>query len=323
MPSNSDLRKRPSKMIWLFIVPLLFWGWASGTGGMAVISTSQSPTKRFRNSWGLPGVPYFIIWACILSWGETSWPWNILGSPSITRILSPVIAPASSRYLVAFMASSSMPDLMGKFRATCGPRGNRRPRPRNRLGQWMEGRVCPVRRDAVPGRWTGRRSEAPRRYPAGRPPQGAAGTEIAGTEARGDANMPIRRSSAVWEGSFREGKGSVKLASGLLEAPYSAGSRFGNAPGTNPEELIGAAHAGCFSMALALILSGQKTPPKKIETTADVNIEPDGQGYTIMSIALRTTADVPGVTEADFLKDAEIAKLSCPVSKALMATKIT
>ncbi len=135
--------------------------------------------------------------------------------------------------------------------------------------------------------------------------------------------MPVRKSSAVWEGSFREGKGSVKLASGLFEAPYSASSRFESGPGTNPEELIGAAHAGCFSMALALILSGQKTPPKRIETTADVDIEPDGQGYSIVSIALKTLAEVPGASEADFLKAAEMAKAGCPVSKALKATPIT
>lgn len=135
--------------------------------------------------------------------------------------------------------------------------------------------------------------------------------------------MPIRRSSAVWEGSFREGKGSVKLASGLFEAPYSAASRFESGPGTNPEELIGAAHAGCFSMALSLILSAQKTPPKRIETTADVDIEPEGQGFTITSVVLRTTAEVPGVSEADFAKAAEMAKAGCPVSKALKAVPIT
>lgn len=135
--------------------------------------------------------------------------------------------------------------------------------------------------------------------------------------------MPVRNASAVWEGSFREGKGKVKLGSGLFEAPYSAASRFESGPGTNPDELLGAAHSGCFSMALALILSGQKTPPKRIETTADVDIEPDSQGYSIKSIVLHTTAEVPGVSEADFLKAAEMAKVGCPVSKALAATKIT
>ena len=135
--------------------------------------------------------------------------------------------------------------------------------------------------------------------------------------------MPVRRSSAVWEGSFREGKGRMKVGNGLYEGPYSAGSRFESAPGTNPEELIGAAHAGCFSMALALILSSQKTPPTRIETSADVAIEPDGGGFSITSIALHTVADVPGVAEADFHKAAEAAKAGCPVSKALKAVPIT
>jgi osmotically inducible protein OsmC len=135
--------------------------------------------------------------------------------------------------------------------------------------------------------------------------------------------MPVRKGFAVWEGPIREGKGSVRLESGLFEGPYSFFTRFENAMGTNPEELIGAAHAGCFSMALSMILSAQKTPPKKIETTADVDIEPDGPGFTIMSIVLHTLADVPGITEADFQKAAEAAKAGCPVSKALKATKIT
>src|SRR5512143_640767 len=135
--------------------------------------------------------------------------------------------------------------------------------------------------------------------------------------------MPVRQASAVWEGSFREGQGSVKLGSGLFEAPYSAASRFESGPGTNPEELIGEAHAGCFSMALALVLSTQKTPPRRIETTADVTIEPDGPGYTITSIALHTTAEVPGLGEEGFQKAAEAAKAGCPVSKALAATPIT
>jgi lipoyl-dependent peroxiredoxin len=135
--------------------------------------------------------------------------------------------------------------------------------------------------------------------------------------------MPIRTGSAIWTGSFREGKGLIKLGSGLFEAPYSAASRFESGPGTNPEELLGAAHAGCFSMALALILSSQKTPPRLIETRAEVTIEADGPGYRITSIVLHTTADVPGVGDEGFLKAAEAAKVGCPVSKALAATKIT
>ncbi len=135
--------------------------------------------------------------------------------------------------------------------------------------------------------------------------------------------MPIRKGFAVWEGSFREGKGTVKVESGLFEGQYSASSRFENGPGTNPEELIGAAHAGCFSMSLALALSGKKTPPKRIETTAEVKIEPAGQGFKITSIALHTVAEVPGITEADFLEVAKAAKEGCPVSQALAATPIT
>jgi len=135
--------------------------------------------------------------------------------------------------------------------------------------------------------------------------------------------MPIRKGFAVWEGPFREGKGTVKVESGLFEGQYSASSRFENGPGTNPEELIGAAHAGCFSMSLALALSGKKTPPKRIETTAEVKIEPAGQGFKITSIALHTVAEVPGITEADFLEVAKAAKEGCPVSQALAATPIT
>ena len=135
--------------------------------------------------------------------------------------------------------------------------------------------------------------------------------------------MPVRKGFAVWEGSFREGKGSIKLESGLFEGPYSAASRFESGPGTNPEELVGAAHAGCFSMALALVLSAKKTPPRKIETTAEVRIDPDGQGFRIMSSALHTVGDVPGITEADFLQAAEAAKANCPVSKALTGVKIS
>lgn len=135
--------------------------------------------------------------------------------------------------------------------------------------------------------------------------------------------MPVRKGFAVWEGSIREGKGSVQLESGLFEGPYSFSTRFENAMGTNPEELIGAAHAGCFSMALAGILSQKRTPPRKIETTAEVRIEPEGQGFRIVSSTLHTTGDVPGVTEEEFLKAAGEAKANCPVSKALTGVKIS
>ena len=136
-------------------------------------------------------------------------------------------------------------------------------------------------------------------------------------------NMPVRKGFAVWEGPFREGKGFVKVESGLFEGSYSAGSRFENGKGTNPEELIGAAHAGCFSMALALALGLKKTPPRMIETTAEVTIEPVGQGFKITSSALHTVADVPGISEEDFLKAADDAKANCPVSQALAGVKIS
>lgn len=135
--------------------------------------------------------------------------------------------------------------------------------------------------------------------------------------------MPVRKGSAVWEGSIREGKGTVSLESGSFEGPYSFSARFENAAGTNPEELIGAAHAGCFSMALAGVLGRNKTPPRRIETTAEVRLEQEGQGFRITSSDLHTTADVPGISEEDFLRAADEAKSNCPVSRALAGVKIS
>jgi osmotically inducible protein OsmC len=135
--------------------------------------------------------------------------------------------------------------------------------------------------------------------------------------------MPIRKGFAVWEGSLREGKGTVKVESGLFEGPYSFSSRFENGKGTNPEELIGAAHASCFSMSLAMVLSLKGLPPRKIETTAEVLIEPVGKGFRITSVVLRTVADVPGASEEGFLRAAEDAKANCPVSQALTGVKIS
>jgi osmotically inducible protein OsmC len=135
--------------------------------------------------------------------------------------------------------------------------------------------------------------------------------------------MPVRKGFAVWEGPFREGKGTVKVESGLFEGAYSAPSRFENAKGTNPEELIGAAHAGCFSMALALALGQKGVTPKRIETTDEVAIEPVGQGFKITAIRMRTVAEVPGIAEADFQQIAQAAKAGCPVSQALAGVPIT
>jgi osmotically inducible protein OsmC len=135
--------------------------------------------------------------------------------------------------------------------------------------------------------------------------------------------MPIRKASAVWQGGLRDGKGTVKVESGLFEGPYSFSSRFEEGKGTNPEELIGAAHAGCFSMALSGVLGLKGTPPKRIETTADVLVEKVGQGFKITSIVLHTQAEVPGASDQSFLAAAEDAKANCPVSQALAGVKIS
>jgi osmotically inducible protein OsmC len=135
--------------------------------------------------------------------------------------------------------------------------------------------------------------------------------------------MAKRTASAVWEGTLREGKGTVKLGSGAFEGAYSFASRFEEGTGTNPEELIGAAHAGCFSMALAAGLTKGGFSPKRISTTASVSLEKVGEGFKITKIELNTEADVPEIDEAAFLEQAESAKKNCPVSQALAGTEIT
>ena len=132
--------------------------------------------------------------------------------------------------------------------------------------------------------------------------------------------MAIRTSSAEWKGSLKEGSGTVKLASGAFEGPYTYSSRFEEGPGSNPEELIGAAHAGCFSMFLAALLSDAGFVPTRIHTTATVHLR---AGPTIALIELKTEAEVPNISEAAFLEQAEAAKKNCPVSKALAAVEIT
>lgn len=128
--------------------------------------------------------------------------------------------------------------------------------------------------------------------------------------------MPVRRSEAVWKGTLKEGSGTVKLASGLYEGPYTFSSRFEEAAGTNPEELIGAAHAGCFSMFLAALLTDKGYKPNRIHTTASVHL---GAGPTIKKIELDCEAEVPLVEDAEFQEVAAQAKAGCPVSKALAA----
>jgi osmotically inducible protein OsmC len=134
--------------------------------------------------------------------------------------------------------------------------------------------------------------------------------------------MATRTGSAVWEGTLREGKGTVKLGSGAYEGPYSFASRFESGTGTNPEELIGAAHAGCFSMALSAGLTKAGFAPKRIATTAKVNLDNVGGGFKIVSIELETEAEVPGIEEQVFQEQADTAKKNCPVSQALAGTEI-
>jgi osmotically inducible protein OsmC len=132
--------------------------------------------------------------------------------------------------------------------------------------------------------------------------------------------MPTRNAQARWEGSLQDGSGKVRVASGALEASYSFGSRFEDGPGTNPEELIGAAHAGCFSMARSLMLGQAGYTPDWIETRAAVAIEKAAEGFAITRIDLDTEARVPGIDEKTFLEHATAAKSGCPVSKALSDT---
>ncbi len=128
--------------------------------------------------------------------------------------------------------------------------------------------------------------------------------------------MPIRKSEAVWKGDLAGGSGRMRLASGLYEGPYTYSSRFEEGAGTNPEELIGAAHAGCFSMFLADLLAREGHPPESVKTTAAVHL---GAGPTITKIELKTRVGAPGIGEARFHELATQAKVDCPVSKALAA----
>ncbi len=134
--------------------------------------------------------------------------------------------------------------------------------------------------------------------------------------------MPARKSSAVWEGTLKEGKGTMKVGNGAYEGPYSFSSRFESGTGTNPEELIGAAEAGCFSMALSSNLEKAGHPAKRISTRANVKLEMVDGGPTITSIELETEAEVPGIDEKSFQEQAEKTKVGCPVSKALAGTEI-
>jgi osmotically inducible protein OsmC len=137
----------------------------------------------------------------------------------------------------------------------------------------------------------------------------------------------IRKSTARWQGDGLHGKGVLSTQSGVFQdQPYSFQTRFQSEDGkagTNPEELLGAAHAGCYAMALSFAVSGAGHAPEDLRVTASVDLQKDGEGFTIKTIALDLEARVPGVDAATFQTIAEAAKKACPLSKALAATNIT
>ena len=135
--------------------------------------------------------------------------------------------------------------------------------------------------------------------------------------------MLTRTSTAVWKGGLKNGKGTMNIGKGVFDGTYTFASRFESGTGTNPEELIGAAHAGCFSMALALMLEQEGRKPESITTTAKVKVDKVGDGFRIVGIDLSTEGVVPGIDEAGFREKAEAAKKGCPVSAALAAVPIT
>lgn len=135
--------------------------------------------------------------------------------------------------------------------------------------------------------------------------------------------MTVKKASAVWKGSIKDGGGTISTETGVLrDAPYGFKSRFENGKGTNPEELIGAAHAGCFSMALSLMLGNEGMTPERIETHAEVTLDKVGEGFEITASHLKVVAKIPGADQAKFEQVAHKAKEGCPVSK-LMKAKIT
>ncbi len=135
--------------------------------------------------------------------------------------------------------------------------------------------------------------------------------------------MPVRTADAEWKGTLTDGSGSVKLGSGAFEGPYTFASRFGDdVSATNPEELIAAAHAGCFTMALDAALSRAGHVPERLHTTARVKIEKVGDAFTITLITLELEGSVPGLSKEEFETFAGDAKKNCPVSRALAGTEI-
>jgi lipoyl-dependent peroxiredoxin len=135
--------------------------------------------------------------------------------------------------------------------------------------------------------------------------------------------MATRTADAEWQGDLFNGNGTMKFGSGAFEGQYSFKSRFEDGTGANPEELIAAAHAGCFSMAFSAGLAAAGFTPTRVHTTAKVSIEKVGEGFAITKSALVTEAEVPGIDQATFDQQAAAAKSGCPVSKALAGVEIT
>jgi osmotically inducible protein OsmC len=146
---------------------------------------------------------------------------------------------------------------------------------------------------------------------------------MSGLQGREEKNMTIRKADAAWSGSLREGAGELALESGAFRGPYTFKARFEQGKETNPEELLGAAHAGCFTMALTAMLGREKLTPTSIKTTAEVHLVQGDGGFVIPKIALTTRASIPGITPERFAELAADAKKNCPVSKALAAIEIT
>jgi osmotically inducible protein OsmC len=133
----------------------------------------------------------------------------------------------------------------------------------------------------------------------------------------------VRSATIHWDGDVAHGRGTIATESGKVKADYSFGTRFSGEPGTNPEELLGAAHAACFTMALSSELTRAGHPPTSIDTKVLVHLQKTDKGYEIPSIDLSTAAVVPGISENDFQRLASQAKDGCPLSKALRAVRIS
>ena len=133
--------------------------------------------------------------------------------------------------------------------------------------------------------------------------------------------MTVRKVKSVWNGTLKEGKGNMSFTG--YSGPFTFASRFENAPGTNPEELIAAAHAGCYAMALSVALTQAGHAPDEIDANAEVILDKEGEGFAIKEIKLTVKGKVSGISEDEFLKTAKEAKEGCPISKALSAVPIT